>query len=207
MSNPDLLNPEAGQSALSVPKLVAKTPELPTTITQVEKFYYCPAPAASFHRTDGKRLGFVNQIYRTNIKEDQDYLDKEIASGNTYLQVADQNQVANFRMKTDPKSFIREQVEAELRHELEAKIRRELQGDFAKQLEATRVNATRQEDQKNAENAVNSADANKIAGVDPVKSALEKLRTGNATVSIAPTQGQNFQSSIVSSDKSANVAQ
>jgi hypothetical protein len=222
--NPDLLPPpQATPSSVArvspLPRFKTKLEDgtyvestAPLGITKVEpKHYVCTVPAASMFRHDGKKLPFVHGFLTTNLKEDQDYLDYEIHSGNTYLREATAEEVHVARMRADPRGTIREElrpeVEAEVASRFETEIKalqdkiNQLTGGEPAKVEPGSVGAT-------------NVDAEKIAGTGSTQDKLAALRAGlkdgtvkkgsTATVIMeskpAPLQG------IVGSDKTVNAA-
>lgn len=137
--NPDLLDPMNPQA--SVAPLTTMTRPLGTTLLDEYHCYICTVPAASTHRRDGKKLPFVNGFMRTNIKQDIEHMDLEIAEGNQYFRIATKEEEQAYDMRVDPKGTmkrmvreeitqeVRASVEAELRATLEAQIRAELAGE------------------------------------------------------------------------------
>jgi hypothetical protein len=128
---------------------------------------------------------------QTDILEDQQYLEIEIASGNPYVREATVDEIRDAKMRMDPKGTIR----AELRPEVEKEICDTLEALIQQEMDATQ-------------------DGKKIASVDAVRNVIEKLRKGRAEGTVvtsgtgtvimdskpAPLQG------IVTSDKLAGAA-
>lgn len=126
-----LLNP--GVSPLARPGVLEDgtkvKPYPPMGITKLPEpvFFTCTMPNASIHRPDGKRLAFMNGVFKTDIAQDVMYLDSEIAEGHPYIQRANAVEVKAYEMKTDPRASIekdlRPRIELEMREKLEAEIR------------------------------------------------------------------------------------
>jgi hypothetical protein len=106
------------------------TPKIGNDKVNDYKVFKCSIDGASIHRPDGKRLAFVHGLHRTNIKQDIDFLEREIDGGNIYFERATSEDIARAEMFSDPLSLLRKQerikIEAEVRAELETKIRAEL---------------------------------------------------------------------------------
>jgi hypothetical protein len=122
-----------------VPALTAMTAPLSNDKAEAVKYYVCSMPTASLHRPDGKKITFINGFFKAELLEDQKYLDRQIetgafAGGGVEVKHASQEQVDDWRMRTDPRGTIRSQVKQELksdpalRAEIEAQIRAELAG-------------------------------------------------------------------------------
>ena len=154
-----------------------------TTIVEDTKWYYCPIPNTSFHRRDGKRLTFVEKVFSTNIKQDQVYLDNEIAEQHPYLRYANAEEIELAKMRMDARGTIREQIVKELADDPAALEKLEAQ---IAELRAKRA-------------AGKSADEEKIAGTSTA--AAPAIKTDTAKITIQATQPQTFQSAVVGSDK------
>lgn len=148
--NSDLLQP--GSQQASVAPIAAVTQDLGNTAVAQEKYYYCTMSIASFHRADGKKLPFINHFFKTSFKEDIEYLDKEVATGNPYIRHATAEEVSQAKLHEDPLGTVKEAVKKELSiEELEAL------------LEARKKEVAAGKDP--------NADANKVAGVDKAAAA------------------------------------
>jgi hypothetical protein len=138
------------------------------TVFVPPKCYICTVANASLHRYDGTRIGFRFGFLETNVEATQQYLDTEIAAGNTYLRHAIPSEITEAKMRLDPVGTIREKVkdeiEAELRVKLEAEIREKLG-----MLQELNTPASQQ--------AVNNsnADAQKLAAMD-VKERQQQIQ-------------------------------
>jgi hypothetical protein len=126
------LAPASQTQVPGVPPMVT-TPQTPHIgNTKVSKFVVFKSPIAtgSFFRPDGKKLPFIHGLFRTDIQQDIDYLDGEIATGNQYIQRALQADIDRAEMMADPQALLRKKLEAELREkieiETEERLRREL---------------------------------------------------------------------------------
>ena len=166
--NPDLLNPGA-TVANSVHPMVALTKPLGNTKAEEPVYYRCSMATASFHRPDGKKLPFLNHVFKTQFIEDIVYLNNEIENGNPYIKHATLEEVEQAKLQEDPMGTVRAAIKNELSIE-------ELEELLAKR---RAVAATREQE-----------DANKIAGVDknpnasgPVKA--QDVRTNIGAVSAA----------------------
>lgn len=173
--------------------VVTSHPPLPTRKAAGEKAYHCSVNNASFHRPDGKRLGFVFNYFATDIQADIDYLDKEIAEGNPYLRHATEDEIVGAKMRMNPKetmrSIVREELlnDPSLRQQIEAQVRAELE---AKIQGATVVSApSLLSIEKLSDQQVFSTqeDANKLAGTDSLKARLEALKQGRGDGTVVKT--------------------
>lgn len=170
--NPDLPNPAAGDATgLKVSAPVALTRPMGTTFVDEHKCYICTVPNASTHREDGKKLAFVFGFLRTNIKQDIDYMQRQIEEGSQYFRLATPAEIESYDMRTDPRGTLVKSIKAELepqmRQELEASIRQELEDKIRKEM------------------LVGGSDVVKLGGVDSAKSrAAEVLKTATATIAV-----------------------
>lgn len=136
--NPDLIAAGADMVRVSAPALFRNVTEdgrvvesvkaFPAIKAPEKKFYSCSVPTASFHRTDGKRLGFVFGIFETDLAYDQWYLDQEIADGNPYLALASTEDINAFKFRMNPRASMREEImsDPEVRQSLTDQILAEL---------------------------------------------------------------------------------
>ena len=171
--------------------VIEGTAPFDTTIVPETKYYVCQIPNGSMFRPDGHRIGFVRGFYETNVKETQDYLDKEIRSKHLYVRHATLTEVQQFKAAENPKEFYtevaRETIQEELRAEFEAKLQAILNAP------------------PGAPGATN-LDADKLAGISALKERLAKpgVKSGTGTVFMtseaAPLKG------IVGSDAIASGA-
>lgn len=188
MQNPDLLAP-GDTLGLKQGALPAITQPLPEVQVEETKVYFCPVPNASFHRTDSKRLPFINGFHKTDNDEDIKFLDAEIKNRNPYLRLATEQEIAQLKMATNPVETIRESVRAELetslRAELEVKIRNEL------------VNGS------------NTTDEKKIEEVDATQVLLNKLKDGikttGATVVLGGISGTDKLEAVAAGSSSSTA--
>jgi len=81
---------------------------------------------ASMFRPDGKKLGFVKGLFKTNVVEDIEYLDNEISGGNPYISRANAAQIEEAESLFDPLGSLRKRVEKDVGAELYAKLREKL---------------------------------------------------------------------------------
>ena len=174
MADPNLLPP--GQTTTGVPALATITKPMPT-VTVEPSFYVCTVQSASLHRRDGKKIPFVHGVAKVEIKADMDYIEEEIANGNSFLRAASVAEINEYNMRIDPNGTIannlRPALEADIRSELEAQIMAQLK---AKGIDTTGITFDTKVAPEQPEVQKNS-DANKIAGVGaPQKSGLEKLQ-------------------------------
>jgi hypothetical protein len=157
--DPNLI-PAGNSGQMGVPALEARTKPLGTTRTQEMRYYANSHPNASMFRTDGKRLFFQYGVYGTDILQDQDFLDKEIADGHPYLTHATPDQVHQHRMTVAPKETIRAEVTMEIESDLRAKILAEIAAGTT---------------------VVPGLDADKLAGVD-IADKLRAIQSGGARI-------------------------
>lgn len=197
MENPDLLPPGFAPSdprGQTVPplarfrsrdefgNLVESTKPYPTQFVEEWRYYYCPVPNASMHRKDGKRLGFVNGVFATNIKADIDHLDAEIADGHPALRHATEAEIHGYKMFMDPKGTLRDQVlndptvraqlEEELRGKLENEIRAKIAAEMGMDVPAAAL----------SEGVMGAADASKLAGTSVLDKLKNSIKTPTATI-------------------------
>lgn len=127
MADPNLLPP--GQLNTGVPALTTITAPFPTVAVEA-RFYVCSVQSASLHRQDGKKIPFVHGIAKIEIKADMDYIEQEIANGNSFLRAATIDEINMYNMRVDPNgtiaSNLRPALEAEIRSTLEAQILKQL---------------------------------------------------------------------------------
>lgn len=166
-ANPDLLQPNAGGAAVAVPQLVTITPPMDNTKQDDYVYFHCTMSVASMHRKDGKKLPFINHVHKTNIIEDIQYFDREIAEGNNYIRRATKEEVQRAQINEDPMGAVRQAVKEEL------------------SIEELEVLLTKRRAAQAAQKDPNT-DANKLAGVDvntAAKKALQAqdLRTAGST--------------------------
>jgi hypothetical protein len=151
----------------SVPPVAAMTEQYPVVKVKETRYYVCTVSSASMNRKDGKKLAFVNGIYKTDDKYDIEYLDAEIDAGNNYLREASTDEIKSEHMRVDPVGTMRADMEPTLRRELEEKIRREM--------------AERDLD----------VDEDKVGGVDEKNDPRKTVETGNATVKLGGITGSD----------------
>jgi hypothetical protein len=101
---------------------------------EVAKYYLCTHPAASFHRKDGKRISFVQGFFKADLKPDQNYLDGEIADGNPYISLANEDQIKIINMKINPRKTIEDELRPQIEAETEAKLRDKLRAELLAEL-------------------------------------------------------------------------
>lgn len=96
------------------------------------KHYHSAQAYMRFITKDGKVIEFKNHFLATNNSSHQDYLDEEIhRHGNLALSPASEDEVQAWKMRTDPKGTVAEELKndpdfmATLRWEMENKVRRE----------------------------------------------------------------------------------
>lgn len=197
----DLLQPGAsipGQAVSALPRfrnisddgrtVVESTRPLPATKAAELKYYVSTIPTASMHRPDGKRLPFINGFLIADLFYDQEYLDHEIADGNTYVRHASEHEVESAKMRLDPVGT----VAAKITEDLELQIRTKLAEKLGMALEdvpsLTPVEAlTTAKDVTDA----NITDAQKLQGTNAAQTSAEallaKLKAGTASRSGAGT--------------------
>ena len=144
---------------VSVSALLALTKPLGNTKMKEPVWFHCTVPTSSMHRTDGKKLPFVNGFFKAEFQEDYDYLNQEVETGNPYILLATPDQVAAAKMKENPKEAIREQVKAEVENNYSIE-------DLEKLLQKRREIAT----------AAKTGDAAKLGGVDKPKQATDVVQ-------------------------------
>lgn len=173
-----------------VPAPAFITKPLPATLAPETKYYFCPVQAASMHRTDGKKIAFVQGICETNLIHDQMYLENEINGGSTYVRAATPNEIRAYQMHKDPRGTLKAEVREEVRGELEDELRRQIEKEVREKYEAEgRVSsAAVQTDglftppapvSESSVEASNTA-ASSIAGTD-ARARLEALKSKTGT--------------------------
>lgn len=186
--NPDLA-PPGDVTGLRAEPLATLTEPLPIVKAPVMKYYWNTMPNSSMHRTDGKRLAFVNKFYETDDEEDQKYLDKEIAARNLYVRYATEEEVHANRMRLNPTKTIEDQLRPKIEEEVREKLEQQILERF-----------------RNA--GVSIPDDLKIKGTDATTQLLESLSGGvkSGTGTIIPSAAVGMQRSVVGSDKLAGNA-
>lgn len=172
MADPNLLPP--GQTNTGVPALATITKPMPT-VTVEPSFYVCTVQSASLHRPDGKKIPFVHGVAKVEIEADKNYIEQEIANGNSFLRAASVDEINEYNMRIDPQGTIANN----LRPALEANIRADLEAQIMEQLKAKGIDTTGITfDTKAPEVEVpKKSDATKLAGVgEPQKSGIAKLQ-------------------------------
>lgn len=139
------------------------------TIFVAAKAYICTVANASLHRYDGTRIGFRFGFLETNVQATQQYLDDEIAAGNTYLRHATANEITEAKMRLDPVGTIREKVKEEIEQELRVSLEAEIR---------QKLGILQELNTPPAQQAVNNSnkDAEKLAGMDAVE-RLKQVQT------------------------------
>lgn len=197
--NPDLQQP--GQDARVLPRarfrnvdddgrVVESTAPLPALFAKEVKYYASSVPTASFHRTDGKRLGFVHGILETKLHYDQLYLDNEIADGNPYLVKATDEQIRAHKYRLNPKETMKAELlsDPEVKQQLTDQIMAELVRNAAP------GSALAQE-----------LDRLRLAGVDTgLEKKEEKLDIGTGT--LTPSGGAEAASRLGGIVNSSHIA-
>jgi hypothetical protein len=115
-------------SELQVPSLtqLPTTPRIGNTKVAEAVIFVCTLMNASLFRPDGKKLGFVKGLLKTQVKEDIEYLDGEIDNGNPYVKRASKDEVDTAESLFDPIGSLRKKVEKDVGAELYAKLREQL---------------------------------------------------------------------------------
>lgn len=170
-----------GNTAGTVAALPTLTPPGESTQGDIKIIFHSTIPSASVFRPDGKRLVFLAGYHETNIKEDIEFLDKEIAHRFGYITRANKAEMLTYRQLVNP----REAIENEVRANLETTIRAEL------------------EDKIRAEMAVGStaaanADAEKLKTVE-ASERVAALRTSTAL--ITPVSSSALGASVDSNSR------
>jgi len=197
MSGSMLLNPNNTQMEVVQP-IAARTNAFPVETVEDKYYYACTMLNHHMHRTDGKRLGFQFGIFVTQDKYDIEYLEKEIVAGNIYVTRATKDQIANYRMKTDPQAMMTEELSPKIEAELREKLDSELRAKMKERL--TSIGVTLTTDQFEAlvaktssESSIASTatDESKLASTakDARMEALQRLQTGTATISLGGIVG------------------
>lgn len=118
-NNPDLLQlGQDTQLAPAVPPLAVLTAPLQQHEAINAVYYKSSIVNCSMHRTDGKRLPFINGFYKAIIQEDIDYLDNEIRNQNLYISRASLDEVQLARSYEDPLGVIRETIKDDIKREV-----------------------------------------------------------------------------------------
>lgn len=204
--NPDLLPPGVDPAvAARVQPLNTLTAPYPLHKVAT-KCYVTTVPAASMHRPDGKRLAFVHGFLSTDQKYDIDYLDSEIAQGNSYIREATTAEINAAKMKIDPVGTIRDQlrpqIEAELREEIEAKIRAEMAaaGKDVNVIISAAQKATPEQPTPNA-----MTDAEKLAGTN-IKARIAEVTAANTVSAKGAKVIMQSQAAPITPQSTADIA-
>jgi hypothetical protein len=185
--DPNLIPP--GQTSLGVPALTTgpTAPLPPIRTSNGEKVaYFCEIPNATMHRNDGKRIPFLWQFYETDLLHDILYLENEIAAGNTLVRHATDEEKHNYRVRTEPKTVMREQVTAELQANLASDLEKKIRAQVKKELGQPLTD----EEEKLLAQAAAVTDEKKLQGTETLHERLERIRAqgkqvvtkGNTTV-------------------------
>lgn len=182
--NPDLINTTTQAVPLTVPPLGAGATRdpgspppqapLPNIAGSEDRYFFCTVPTASMHRTDGKRLPFIQGFLKTNIEEDILFLEKEIKGGNIYVRRATADEIQHAKLVEDPMGAVRTAVKEELENSYSLE-------DLEKLLEKRRAAIATGGGQKL------SGDAAKIGGVDVNKAAGLAIQAAGVTHHAAAT--------------------
>lgn len=159
-------------------------------IYEVEmKFYHSAQSFMQFINHDGTRIVFNHHFLATNNSAAQDYLDEEIQRhNNPQLSYADEVEIGQWKMRTDPRGTIQEELKNdqsfmdELKFEIENKVRRENGLP-----EITRPGS---EDQQRA-----NEDQLKLAGVDR-QQGPEVIKTSGATITPERSQEPSMKEKL-----------
>lgn len=149
-------------------------PHKPIPVHEVEmRFYHSAQSFMQFINHDGTRIVFHNHFLATNNSAAQDYLDYEIqVHRNEQLSYADEAEIGMWKMRTDPRGTVAEELRNdasfmdELKFEIENKVRRE--NGLPEIVRPGSIEAE-------------NADQLKLAGVDH-KQGAEVIRTPGATI-------------------------
>lgn len=165
-----LLNP--GVSPLAAPGVlpdgtrVRPYPAMGTTKLDEPVFFTCTMPNASIHRPDGKRLAFMNGVFKTDIRQDVEYLDNEITEGHPYVKRATDVEVKTYEMKSDPRATIEKELRPKIELEIREKLEQEIRAQVMMSIE------------------LENADASKLGGVDGPSNTRAAGTDGNGTTVI-----------------------
>lgn len=199
MQDPNLLPAGVSpQDAAAVHPLQAKTPEIPLEFASEYRAYVCTVSSGSMFRKDGKKIPFVLGVCYTNIKGDIDYLEQEIASGNSYIRVATKEEVEAYHMRINPRETIRSQV---LAQEVPA-IKEALRAELLEELKTKGVDVSKFLQEQAAEATAPATDETKIqgtAGKSAAQLLAARLGAGKGVMVSTPSPLQG----IVGSDKIA----
>lgn len=200
---PDPMDPTGSAGVSAIPAITK--PE-GVTFLDVWKYYWNTIPSASMHRKDGTPIRFDYGFYKTNIKQTQEYLDKEIADGNCpSLRYATDEEIDRYNMRVNPTETIRGRLTAEVEDSVRASTTAQILATLrAKGIQVSEADLQEPKaPEAPASSAlVSNADLNKLAGTDELTKLQEKLATGikSGSGTILPSATLQ-QSSIVGSDK------
>lgn len=164
-------------------RVVTSHPPMGTTFLTEPHYYFNSEKSASMHRPDGKKLAFVFGVLATNIKQDVDYLEGEIAEAHPHIRHATDQEVDAYNMRIDPRGTVRKsvraEVEEEVREALEKKIRAEMEQKY-------KLRADVPEERAAAANAAagqaavdaGNASAAKLSGVDAIRARAAAIAGG-----------------------------
>jgi hypothetical protein len=156
--------------------MVESAPAEAAIPAETTKYYLCTHPAASFHRKDGKRISFVYGYFVADLKPDQEYLDAEIADGNMYVSLANEDQIKMIKMKINPKKAIEE----ELRPQIESELREKLKAELLAEMQATGVNSIQKPATQGAGLTITPLTGLQVPNLTPVSTSdISKAASGS----------------------------
>jgi len=156
-------------NGVTVSALAAITAPQGNDQQEEHRYYHCTMPTASFHRPDGKKLPFIRGFFKTNIRQDIEYLENELQQGNQFLRRATAEEIESAKLMEDPLGTVREAVKEEMTlEELEKLVAKK------KQLLAANPNA-------------GVSDGTKLGGVDPSKARAALQANGVTNLSTGPS--------------------
>lgn len=165
----------------------AKRADYDPTPASTTKYYYLETRNASMMTTQGKRIPFIHNIAALDIALDQRYLDNEIENGTVpHLRHASPDEINHFKMLTNPKAVIREQVQEELladpalQRQMRQRVLDELLNSGAEVPEDLRKFILADPTRPNLESDQGGSRTETVSTNQSTMSALERLKLGGA---------------------------
>lgn len=205
--NSMLLNPGATTQD-AVPKVQGHTPAYPVVLLEETYYFLCTMLNHHMHRPDGKRLAFMFNVLPTNDMYDITYLNGEITAGNPFIRVASEEEINTYRMRTNPRGTIEDQLRPQIEADIRDKLDAELEAMLAAKL--SQVGYSNMSDEQKtfvvAEMVADKTAALKIAGTDAL-SKLQAMRADKVDVGGGTMySGSSALQGIVGTDKLPTAA-
>lgn len=172
------------------------------------KYYFLDSHATlqSMIHPSGVRIPFLHKLARVELRDLQRYLDEQIKQNAVpYLRHATEDEIAAYRMRTNPKAYIREQVMAEVDTDPEIKARalEDARMQILAELEASGEEIPEQlrkiiaKDERGGRpehaNTGGHGGEGTVAHTQSAASALQRLKAGGATVTLTPASTETIK--------------